>query len=601
MIAVRRAAAAAPRRSCSPPGVQRSSASPRTSHGAPSSQHERAVGQLAGRASCGAARGRRAARACSRASIASAPRSPGGARPDRDEAVVVRAPAERARPVAGGERGRLVEEEQLGEPARLHQRRAVPAAERSRHAIQRRPLKRRRMRPGLVVQAAAVAVDEAARRVGDQLAERGDAVLQGHRSRVVCAVMAPEANWAGNHGYRARTAAPAGHRSSELQEIVAAAPRVRVLGSRHSFNDIADSDELVSLDGAARRRRRSTATRAPSRSAARLRYGELADGARRRGGWRCTTSPRCRTSRSRARSRPPRTARATATATSRPRSPRSSWSPRTARSSRPRAATRTSTAWSSASARSARSPASRSTSSPPTRSASACSRASPGTRCSSTSTRSRPPATASACSRAGATTSTRCGSRAATDAETPRPSCSARAAATVDRHPILGIDPVNCTAQLGVARAVVGSPAALPHGLHAERRARSCSPSSTSPRAPRGRRDRGRPRAGRQASGPSSRSTEIRTIAADRLWLSPQYERDSVAIHFTWNRDPEAVERVLVDVEAALAPFDARPHWGKLFLGTRRRPLRAHATTSSRSPRGSTRAARSATAGSNGM
>ena len=65
--------------------------------------------------------------------------------------------------------------------------------------------------------------------------------------------------------------------------------------------------------------------------------------------------------------------------------------------------------------------------------------------------------------------------------------------------------------------------------------------------------------------------TEIRTIAADRLWLSPQYERDSVAIHFTWNRDPEAVERVLADVEAALAPFDARPHWGKLFLHAPRR------------------------------
>ena len=70
--------------------------------------------------------------------------------------------------------------------------------------------------------------------------------------------------------------------------------------------------------------------------------------------------------------------------------------------------------------------------------------------------------------------------------------------------------------------------------------------------------------------------TEIRTIAADQLWLSPQYERDSVAIHFTWNRDPEAVERVLVEVEAALAPFDARPHWGKLFLHAPRHPRRDH-------------------------
>jgi xylitol oxidase len=60
--------------------------------------------------------------------------------------------------------------------------------------------------------------------------------------------------------------------------------------------------------------------------------------------------------------------------------------------------------------------------------------------------------------------------------------------------------------------------------------------------------------------------SEIRTIAADRLWMSSQYRQDTIGIHFTWKREPQAVERVLVDVEAALAPFEARPHWGKLFL-----------------------------------
>jgi xylitol oxidase len=59
---------------------------------------------------------------------------------------------------------------------------------------------------------------------------------------------------------------------------------------------------------------------------------------------------------------------------------------------------------------------------------------------------------------------------------------------------------------------------------------------------------------------------EIRTVAADRLWMSPQYGRDTVALHFTWQRDQHAIERVLESVEAALAPFAARPHWGKLFL-----------------------------------
>ncbi|MCU1413642.1 MAG: FAD-binding protein [Microbacteriaceae bacterium] len=59
---------------------------------------------------------------------------------------------------------------------------------------------------------------------------------------------------------------------------------------------------------------------------------------------------------------------------------------------------------------------------------------------------------------------------------------------------------------------------------------------------------------------------EIRTIAADHLWLSTAYERDSVALHFTWVRDQAAVEAALPALEAALAPFDPRPHWGKVSV-----------------------------------
>ncbi len=58
---------------------------------------------------------------------------------------------------------------------------------------------------------------------------------------------------------------------------------------------------------------------------------------------------------------------------------------------------------------------------------------------------------------------------------------------------------------------------------------------------------------------------EIRTIAADELWLSPAYRRESAAIHFTWKRDWPAVREILPRIEASLAPFDPRPHWGKLF------------------------------------
>ncbi len=48
--------------------------------------------------------------------------------------------------------------------------------------------------------------------------------------------------------------------------------------------------------------------------------------------------------------------------------------------------------------------------------------------------------------------------------------------------------------------------------------------------------------------------------------MSPQYGRDTIGIHFTWMPEPGAVARILADVEAALAAFQARPHWGKLFL-----------------------------------
>jgi len=57
--------------------------------------------------------------------------------------------------------------------------------------------------------------------------------------------------------------------------------------------------------------------------------------------------------------------------------------------------------------------------------------------------------------------------------------------------------------------------------------------------------------------------TELRAAAADDLWLSPAYERDVVAVHFTWQNRPDDVRALLPTIESALAPFDARPHWGK--------------------------------------
>lgn len=60
-------------------------------------------------------------------------------------------------------------------------------------------------------------------------------------------------------------------------------------------------------------------------------------------------------------------------------------------------------------------------------------------------------------------------------------------------------------------------------------------------------------------------TSEVRTIAADNLWLSPCYKQDSVAIHFTWKQDWPAVSKLLPVIEKELAPLNARPHWGKLF------------------------------------
>ncbi len=59
--------------------------------------------------------------------------------------------------------------------------------------------------------------------------------------------------------------------------------------------------------------------------------------------------------------------------------------------------------------------------------------------------------------------------------------------------------------------------------------------------------------------------SEVRSIAADMHWMSPFYQKKCVAFHFTWKQEPEAVLGLLPQIEAALAPYEPRPHWGKLF------------------------------------
>ena len=136
-------------------------------------------------------------------------------------------------------------------------------------------------------------------------------------------------------------------------------------------------------------------------------------------------------------------------------------------------------------------------------------------------------------------------------------------AATVDRHPIVELDPTPCTPQLG--RPGLWSDR-LPHFRmgYAPSSGEEIQSEYLFPR--------------RHAMGaieavhalaegmrPILLASEIRRVAADRLWMSMNYEEDSVAIHFTWKREPEAVQEMVAQIEDALTPFEARPHWGKVF------------------------------------
>jgi xylitol oxidase len=141
----------------------------------------------------------------------------------------------------------------------------------------------------------------------------------------------------------------------------------------------------------------------------------------------------------------------------------------------------------------------------------------------------------------------------------------ARPAAT-ELHPIPGIDPVNTTAQLGV-------PGPWSDRLPTFRMGFTPSSGEEIQSEYLIPREHAAPaiEAIRSLAGairPVLLACELRTMAADRLWLSPQYGTDTIGIHFTWQRDQPAVERVLAEVEAALAPFSPRPHWGKLFLAS---------------------------------
>jgi alditol oxidase len=137
------------------------------------------------------------------------------------------------------------------------------------------------------------------------------------------------------------------------------------------------------------------------------------------------------------------------------------------------------------------------------------------------------------------------------------------AAATVDRHPILGLDASSCTPQLGRAGPWADR---LPHfrmgftpSSGEELQSEYLVPRRYAVEAIEAVRSLA------DEIRPILQVSEIRAVAADGLWMSMNYGQDTVGIHFTWKPEREAVEDMLVHLETALVPFEARPHWGKLF------------------------------------
>jgi alditol oxidase len=148
----------------------------------------------------------------------------------------------------------------------------------------------------------------------------------------------------------------------------------------------------------------------------------------------------------------------------------------------------------------------------------------------------------------------------------PRTDFYGAPAADSPRHPVraAGMSARNCTEQLGVAGPWYDR---IPHfrleftpSAGAELQSEFFVPRRDAVEALRAVRELS------DRVAPLLYVSEIRTVAGDDLWLSPAYGGDRVAIHFTWRPLPEVLG-VLPVIEERLAPFGARPHWGKLFHG----------------------------------
>lgn len=145
----------------------------------------------------------------------------------------------------------------------------------------------------------------------------------------------------------------------------------------------------------------------------------------------------------------------------------------------------------------------------------------------------------------------------------PAPTLFGATPAPGHRHPIITLSAEPCTAQMGIPGPWYER---LPH-FRLENTPSSGEELQTEYFVPR-RHALAAFRAIEQVRehvAPLLQISEVRTIAADDLWMSPCYKQACVGFHFTWYKNWDAVSQLLPLLEEQLAPFDARPHWGKLF------------------------------------
>ena len=135
--------------------------------------------------------------------------------------------------------------------------------------------------------------------------------------------------------------------------------------------------------------------------------------------------------------------------------------------------------------------------------------------------------------------------------------------ATEQRHMIAGMETANTTAQLGLAGPWHER---LPHfrmgflpSAGEELQSEYFVPFARAGEALQAVRAIG------ELFGETLMIAEVRTVRGDEQWLSGAYGTDVLALHFTWRRDLARVLPLVARLEEVLLPLQARPHWGKVM------------------------------------